>query len=353
MPKVEKGSLVKWHGSPLSPLHLLTAYPTSTVSNNGFEAVIDGSGPCIAMISKKLGDTLRFQSKHLPTDHVCWKERTAIRFEVKHRLHGGDDMDIRLLPRYKKDADQMLLTALGSGCRIEILVGNRNLRTFKKTEHYRKGVKFPFPGPPLFSGERNHGCVVMQGDRVQKIVFWVLYPEVLVNPIQTDELVVNDMIFNTAIALSGLDLSAKKRYWEFHYKPEPLSGDALDDVTALDDALAQVAIEETTGEHLDISNLPASIHGWLSRNPDFHLHSAARQIQGEMARKGRRTVARNVQKRAEEWRVNQAGVEVPTYVAQITSTGYTEYIHIKLGIPKKTYKRYVAVGTMEEYQYSD
>jgi hypothetical protein len=61
---------VKWHGNPLSPLHLLTAYPMFTSTSKGFGTVADSSNPCMRMIVKKLGGESRFESKHLSADHI-------------------------------------------------------------------------------------------------------------------------------------------------------------------------------------------------------------------------------------------------------------------------------------------
>jgi len=58
--------------------------------------------------------------------------------------------------------------------------------------------------------------------------------------------------------------------------------------------------------------------------------------------------------KAEEWRVNKAGVSVPTYELRAGHNGEQEqWWHIKLGITKRLYKKKVKNGKLEEYVHSD
>ena len=288
MPRVTSSSLVKWHGSPLSPLHLLTAYPTFTSISKGFGTVADSKNPCMRMIVKKIGGDSSFESKHLPADHICWMDRTSIRIEVQHRKHGSDPMDIRLRPGYKHAAQETPHKALEPHCRIQIIVGRKNFDIFQQTEAFQKGHKFSFKGGPRIFGQSYHGCIVLDTQKTFRRLLWgVWHTEAFFHSAPTDMARLTDTIYNTAMALSGLAMSGNKGYFEWRHSPEFRSKNPL--LTAID----IVCTEKTTGQQLSLLDLPPIIHNWLARNADFQLSeeadSVAQQILLEMSARGHKT----------------------------------------------------------------
>jgi hypothetical protein len=78
------------------------------------------------------------------------------------------------------------------------------------------------------------------------------------------------------------------RYWDYNRRHIQALNNAHQACTDV------IMIDNTTGEHVQLSDLPERIHNWIARNPKFILSgssdsSIARQVISFMAEKGRAT----------------------------------------------------------------